>query len=220
MKYKSRTILITLVAIVALSGIAAGSASAAFPEFAPGTSNAFTGKGGEAIFQEATGGIYSCTLSTITGEIVSAKEVSKVIIKFRGTGGGCATFCRNGFEPEFGTLETKELKGRIAYITKPGKRVGLLLEPVAQPIATCEHSSIPGAKLKGSIMAEIGPVNLSRKIYTLTYTQNGGKQDLMHFEGEELLHQLAMEPNGLGSREVGLGTKMELTTTKAIEIEA
>jgi hypothetical protein len=203
-----------LVATCALAVLASASASAALPEFRGGTPT-FTGSGGtvtiEEVLEGGETGKYTCTSSSISGQIVGSKEVAKVTAKFM-----CASFCHN----TEGVWEAKELKGRIAYISKASKTVGLLLEPVTQPITECSHGAT-SAKIKGSIIGAIGPVNMSQTGFNLTYQQTKGIQGLRHFEGEETLHNLEILPAGFPlARSFGLGSAMSLTTQKAIEIEA
>src|ERR1700729_2855449 len=125
-----------LIAVLACGALTAASASAApnYPEFAVTFGGHFpvtlTGTSGALDFYESTGGIISCNNSSISGEIINSKEVAKVKLTFS-EGMYCSSeyFCSG----HAGSWETTTLKGRIAYITKSSKRVGVLLEPVTQP---------------------------------------------------------------------------------------
>lgn len=216
-----RSVLGTLAAILAIAALTASSASAALPEFKLNIhNNTFTGSGGQVTIVEG-GSTYICNSSSIAGEVTGAKEVAKVFIKFNHGNGGasdCMTFCQTST----GLWETRELKGRIAYISKPEKRVGLLLEAVTEPITTCKHFTISGAKVQGSAIAGITPVNTLRKTpFSLGYETSGSRQVPRSFEGEELIHQLNILPFGAGSpTEFALGTTMTLTFAHEIEIAA
>jgi hypothetical protein len=213
-----------LVAVLALGALAAASASAALPEFkVPGAKYpvSFTGTSTAVHLQENGGGSYTCTSSSIAGEITGPKEVGKVVMKFAGAL-GCGGFCQQtGHE---GSWETKELKGRIAYLAKTGKKVGLLLEAATEPVATCPRTGGTQIwKIEGSLIGEIGPVLRSTKAYVLAYEKSGATQALRHFEGEELLHNLqTLAPGSKAGTEMGLETHepMSLTTAQAIEIVA
>jgi hypothetical protein len=214
-----RSVLIALVAVFAFGALASASASAALPEFGLGTKYPvpFTGSGSTASFKGA-GGTYVCSGSSITGEIVGPKEVAKVVVKFTDAS-NCVEFCQQtGFEK----WETKELKGTIGYLVKSSHTVGLLLEPVAEPIAKCTHNVRSGAKLQGSIIGELGPVNLSRSSLELNFrgAPGGGEQTLRSFEGEELTHRLQMLQVGGGPEPFGLSAQMTLTFARAVKIEA
>ena len=216
-KRKSLTAVMALVAILMLGALSATSASAALPEFRPATVNKFTGTGGGFTIVDDLG-TYSCNLTSVTGEIVSAKEVSKVVLTFSTKGGSiyCPTFCENGSE----TWATKELKGRIGYINAAERRVGLLLEPTTQPFATCTRFLYEG-KIKGSIIGHIEPTDRAATSFPLSFSRSGAKQTLQHFEGEELMHHLERETNGgVSDGQVALEGGTTLTMSKEVEIEA
>lgn len=219
MRSTFRTMLVAMVALCALGAVAAASASAALPEFHylkfP---TSFTGAGGEMFFKE-TGGTYKCKATSISGTISGPKELSGVVIKFNGKKeggeGGCTEFL---FQSEHGEeWWTKELKGRIAYLSSTSKEVGLLLEPVAEPIAKGIHFSVSAATIKGSVIAPITPVNKGEREFTLQYQQGGEHvQQWTHFEGEEILHELSIE---WGGSKKGFAMEGSMTITLPMEIE-
>ncbi|HEY5194096.1 MAG TPA: hypothetical protein VIJ39_09545 [Solirubrobacteraceae bacterium] len=208
---------VALVAMFAMSAVVAASASATLPEFRGGKTT-FTGTFGSASFHETDGAEYGCASGgTISGEITGPKEVAKVVIKFNCATGGF-TFCTKSGSSA-GVWETKELKGKIGYLNKTNQRVGLLLESSAGPVAECEHAPRVLAKILGSIIGEIGPVNVKRTgPFSLSFAQSHGLQELQHFEGEELLHNLEIQTSS--SEKFGLQTGMSLTTKTSMEIEA
>jgi hypothetical protein len=214
---------LALGAVLALVAMVAGPASAALPEFSGfvrGAPIAFTGTSGELQITEV-GGTYICKSSSISGEIINAKEVANVVLKFSSGPGAetCLTFCKTST----GLWETTTLKGRIAYLSRATRTVGLLLEPVTEPVANCTHFGFAGAKIKGSVIAEIGPVNVRRMTpFSLKYERSGGsssQQSWRHFEGEEVLHNLSMLASGT-TREFALSDNLTLTTASTVEIEA
>lgn len=216
MRSNSKSLLRALVVVLAFGALTATSASAFnFPEFR--TSGAFpvtfTGSG-SAIFHESGGASFECRTGSIRGEIINSKEVANVKLTF-GNGMYCPSefFCA-GLENKW---ETSNLKGRIAYLVKSTRTVGLLLEPVTQPFAPCRGFN----EITGSIIAEVTPVNRSVTAYTLKYeSTEAGHETWQHFEGEELIHNLTIHILGGEARQLGLTDAPHLTMSKAVEIAA
>jgi hypothetical protein len=209
-----KRVLVALVAVFAFGALVSASASAALPEFSGVKPTTFTGSGGQVLFEEEGGSKYACQSSSITGTITGPKEVSNIVVKFP----GCASFCATVATK---ALETKELKGRLAYISKAEKTVGLLLEPVAEPIAECITHAGFAAKIQGSIIGRLGVVNIRQKSFKLEFQKEGEKQRWRHFEGEALLHELQILrvpfPSPFALR---LESTMTLSTAHEIEIMA
>jgi hypothetical protein len=212
-----RRVLVAVLAVIAVGAFASASASAALPEFIGNLPTTFTGSGGEISIEEETGSKYICKSSSITGTISGPKEVSKVTVKFP----GCTSFCATTATK---ALETKELKGRIAYISKTQKTVGLLLEPVTEPVAECVFHSGVTAKIQGSIIGQLGGLNTKRKSpFELNFTAAGsnGRQSVQHFEGEALLHNLQiLRPPFPSPFAIGLGSQISFSTEHEVEIRA
>jgi hypothetical protein len=209
MRFMSKGAFSALVAMLALSAVGISSAAAALPEFQKegkplAETVKFTSAGTEA-FVETGGGSDTCTAS-ITGETKGSTEVAKVGIKFEK--------CKNGWPCV--AFEAKELKGKLGYI---GKGVaGLLLEPSSGLFATCTAGSRRG-EFKGSVIGEVRPINKAGTKFTLEYNETGGYQELTHFEGEALIHQLEANVNGTFA-DFGMGYEPELVMSKTIEIKA
>jgi hypothetical protein len=198
MKSKWRSGLVALLIALASSATAA-SASAALPEFSaskyPVT---FTGRAPTTFLQDEGSG-YTCNNGvppeeglSVTGQIVGPKELAKVFIKF--------VSCKGLWKK----CETKELKGRIAYLPGEGHRVGLLLESVKEPVAECtgvRFGIAEPAKITGSIIGELEPVSKTSTEFHLRYTMvyPESHQRFERFAGEELAHYLAIQWNGAGT---------------------
>jgi hypothetical protein len=208
---------------IAASGVVAGSASAALPEFKglpAHESVTFTGTS-ERVSIEESGGSYLCTSSGISGEIINATEVANVVLKFSSGGASsCTSFCKN----ITGGWESKPLKGRIGFLSSSPRRVGLLLEAVSEPFATCTTRLFGGSgTIGGSVIAEIGPLDVHRRAFTLTYatTHSTFVQSWRHFEGEELLHNLTVLPHGITTPvKFAIEDTLSLATSHEIEIAA
>jgi len=214
MKPALRRVLPAVAAVLAFSALSVATASAAAPEFKVAGGKfptTFTGTS-EAVHIETPGGGYTCSSSSISGEITGPKEVSKVVIKF-GSKGGCSSFCiQTGHEG----WETKEMKGAIGYLSqKEGTKVGLLLEPTTEPVANCTRGANgANTKIIGSVIGELGPLHEQRKAFNLEYAKSGSIQEFRSFEGEEVIHDLrpSLSPQG------AIEAKMSLTTAKEVEI--
>jgi hypothetical protein len=209
----SKGALLALVAVSVWLVLAVASASAFTPPEFVGAKLpvTFTGTGGAFTIEESGGGKYVCSASTIKGEVVGAKEVANVVLTFS----SCGAFCENHTK----LWETKPLKGRLAYVSKANRTVGLLLEAGTEPVAECTHFGSP-AKIQGSIIGLVGPVNTTQTgPFTLAFSETNGKQAVQHFEGEELLHKLQIQTFG-PAIEFGLGGSLSLTMSHALEITA
>lgn len=230
MRSKGMTkVLTALVAALALMAITASVAAAeeSQPYFRNVTvkGEKFSGKIGIRTIhlEDNPKGLFECGGGTITGEIDGpktgshgAKEVAGVIISGLSCE-GLNSFCKTN--REHGTIETKPMKGRLAYISKTTHVVGLLLEAEAEPIAKC-LAPPQEFTMAGSFIGKIGPVESQTKSFTLTYEQNFGLQIPQHFEGEELIHNLeALEKEGKRSK-FALSGILGLTTTNPIELVA
>jgi hypothetical protein len=209
----SKRLVIALVAVCML-GVLASSASAAFPEFKVKSGDkkfpvTFTGSSSAVLF---TGpGIFNCAASSISGEIVGAKEIAKVKMTFTATPtDDCFELCRQSSTEIW---ETKELKGEVGYLSKAKFEVGLLLGPVSGQFAECKLSKA----LLGSLIGQLSPTNVPRSSFTLTYKAASGKQAIKSFEGETAVHNLKSLPF---EAETGLEDKISLTTSKEVEVVA
>jgi hypothetical protein len=142
----------------------------------------------DAVLEEASGLQVICTAETATGSLSGTKEVSGVVVRFKGCAlnGSAELPCENAFKSEApleyidGEIFTHSLKGKLGYISGKGTAapvVGLSLEPERkkenkdEPFAFFGCLSPPilwnevGANLKvhsnggDSIISPISPVN-------------------------------------------------------------
>jgi hypothetical protein len=122
----------------------------------------------------------------ISGLIVDPNDVANVVITFEEVSAPLFP-CTN--LPK--SLVTRPLAGRLGYINKVAKTVGLLLEPTVPPIANCKGGVVE-EEYNGSVIAKITPVNEGTTELTLHYEVEGvgTKQRPEKFEGEEALHHL------------------------------
>lgn len=216
MKSMIRTTLIPLAAILAMSMVGAASASAALPEFTVETP--FAGSAGGPLFESVGSNRWNYTSAGLEG---AEKKTTVQGVNIRFHNGG-AYNCVNVTNPK-GERELlwKELKGKLGYIDKEegNKKVGLLLEPIKQPIAKCEVPKWFEETYSGSLILEITPINRQTTHFTLTAQQSGGEQMPSGFEGADT-SSLFVKFGAGAPEEAGLVMTMELTTTRETEIRA
>lgn len=123
---------------------------------------------------------------TITGEIIAPNEVANVVFTLENpSAGGCTNIIGTHL------LTLNPMMGRLGYVTKSTKKVGLLLEPLFQPVVKCSGAGHGTEEYKGSIIATIRPVNEKGKLLNLTFGGNGNdEQEPQSFEGEAVRHHL------------------------------
>jgi hypothetical protein len=165
-------------AILALTAVAAASASAALPEFLPG-SGTFTGKSGVASLQVKGGATITCKTSTSTGELTGVKS-DKVTITFEGcTVAGLTVL---GLGAAKGTIVVT-LDSELCQIGS--KDVGVILTILP---TTGLHIEVPTGKhlilVIGSVIGLLSPINSSKTgPFPLTVAQKEGVQAIEKCEG-------------------------------------
>jgi hypothetical protein len=106
-----------------------------------------------------------CESERNTGEANGTNEVRNVNVKFL----GCKVFgsapCSNG--PNTGEITVNPLKGKLGYINKAGKEVGLLLEPAKK------HGEFAKFNCAGIITTVVGQGNTTEGAYYLPETTGG-----------------------------------------------
>jgi hypothetical protein len=91
-------------------------------------------KGAERVLN-GSGPAIECTAESNTGEASGKNEVKNVHVTFTGCLLLGSVPCENGAAEE---IKTNELKGKLGYISKPNKEVGVLLEPAKKHGAFAE----------------------------------------------------------------------------------
>jgi hypothetical protein len=211
MRFKSRTIIAALFAVLALGAVTAATASAteSLPEWRGGKGVKFTGTGGPMLFSGPGGSLECRGGSSATGEISGSKTLANVLVTFKGCPEAETSMCH--FKEIW---ETKPLGGTLGYVNKATKNVGLLLAPASGPVIECKNGDFIG-----SVIGKITPVNRLQKEFTLTYVETGNVQALTKFEGEEATHTLEWSSPPAKAERVGIEGEMKLTFANAVEIE-
>jgi hypothetical protein len=177
--------LVAVVSVLAFSAVATASANAN-PVFS--TEHPFpvkfamkTGEG--AKMEVSKGEQVLCLETSGSGQIAASNEVSNVVYKFSG--------CKYGAYACPETFESAPLKGRLNYLNKASKEVGLILEGekagTGEPVFAELACSLGGFKftvvITGHIIAPVTPVNLLIEEMHLAYSQSQGEQSPSKFQG-------------------------------------
>jgi len=160
------------------------------------------------------GATWSYQSATVAGEVIGPNEVA-VVLTLREAG---TYACRN---TESKTLVTHTLIGRLGYINKATKEVGLLFEPILNEpfIGECWGDEDIN-KITGSIIGKITPVGSYGKTFTLTFRGARGVQELTKFEGEEAIHNLEVYIGTGKGEKASVNVTFELTKSEEMKIVA
>jgi hypothetical protein len=118
-----------------------------------------------------------CTEENSSGAASGKNEVTGVHVTFKGCKALGALPCENAGPEE---IQTSELKGKLGYISKPNKEVGVLLEPVKKHGAFAEFTC-PGLPL--SVVVGVG-----NKKEGAAHTSSGCDQECRGATPEEEKH--------------------------------
>jgi hypothetical protein len=183
-----------LVAVLAMSVVAVGSASAALPEFLNAKKEAvkspvtFTGESSGTAISFQSGGEFACTHWSISGELINSKEVRHTVVKWEC--GGLPFVCG---QHETNKWTSEALKGTIGYINKEHKEVGLELQAEAE--TEVEKVKIPGPwfskitcaletfNIDGELIGGLTTVNKLSTSFSLKEEGVSGVQHVTKFEG-------------------------------------
>ncbi len=144
------------------------------------------------------------------GEITGPSEVKVRELKFTEPLYGLGEHpCLNGTE----VLKITGLIGRLGYINKAKKEIGLILEPKTQPFVKCENSHSGPEEYTGSVIGKVEIPGESSFSHEIAYKQEKGKQFITKFEGEEVIHSLEWHSSGGFSGPLGLWLPITFATT-------
>jgi hypothetical protein len=183
--------------LCACGAIVAGTASAALPEWRQGgvalaKEVAFTAESTNGKLEGGTEVVTCKKGKSVGAKLKNAKETNEFTVK--DTGCGTPTCEVNSPVLKAGEVETKKVTGKLGYLEKATKKVGLLIKPVlGEEYVTLEGTCIPGGKtvVKGSAIGEATPVNKEETEAKLVFEKGvGSEQKWTKFEGEGETHTL------------------------------
>jgi hypothetical protein len=151
--------------------------------------------------------------SSISGWITGPNEVAGVVITL---GEGSTAACYTSGK----SYVTNELIGRLGYINKAEKTVGLLLEPTVQPIAKCLFRANYYEHLGSVIGAFRSVVGQRTKTFDFRFRQEGLVNKPEKFEGEQVAHDLEWTSEGPGAKKLGFEWEPVLGLPEEMSIEA
>jgi hypothetical protein len=172
-----------LIAIFAMSLLAASAASAALPEFNPAKGTFKTLALGSSILAGG-GNTVTCAASTGTGEITGAMSVGKVVVKFTNCvakNASNATCVARSSSGGTGEIDTEQLNGLLGLIlaTTFTSDVGEDLFPASGSVFTnIQGSCIVTTKVTGSVAGEVTPISTLTLIGKVNFAETGGKQNI------------------------------------------
>jgi hypothetical protein len=214
----TRLVILTLMATLAFSVVSVSSALAALPEFIGTFANPFTAHSEAITIENADGVHLSCKSGSAEGEFANVKKAKKVKMTFEGCqdsiiAGSCET---NALEE--GKIKTSELEGTLGYVEEAGKKVGLDLNPVAEPLAKFECSGIE-VEVKGGVIGELKPINTKTRLYKLVFEQAAGTQKWTKLVGG-VNSTLEVKIMGGAAEKAGMATTEEIKAEKEMELKA
>ncbi len=223
-RYYRKTLFLALVVVFAVCAVAASAASAASPEFKPvPTKKKFTSTGG-AFKLEHPFGQFSCTKSTMAGEITGAGSVGHAVMTLTGckVEEDSKTCEENSVGAKKGEIVTNALKGELGTVetTEAASGVGLLLQPEAARgvwTTVAESSCLAESALEGELAGEVVTTGKKQLTNELSFGVSGsGSQKIRNItvaskEKEPDLH-------GWGFAELTVESSDALTFEEALEV--
>jgi hypothetical protein len=187
MRLKSKSVLLALVAVFAMSAVVTAAASATTPEFKPvPTKKKFTVvQSGSA---DALWGVNvsTCTKGTATGEITGARTVGDVVLVYTGctasgeTKSGCPLSSEGA---KAGEVVIKPLSGELGT-AEPSGHVGLLLKPETKKVWTtfagdeCSFET----EMSGSLAGLVQTTGKKQTTNKLEFNAPSGVQEIRSFK--------------------------------------
>jgi hypothetical protein len=227
-----KSVLVALIAVLALGAVAASGASAALPEFVTSAFPlAYSGSSGGVTLQTTEShekGLLTihCTASQNRGEISEAhkfKNFGKVTITYTGCKVGTTACTSTGAAA--GEIVTKALKAQLVYTNKAAKEVGLLYKPeAAGAVAEYTCGAIVGkVKLTGGVISKLaaGQLGKSKVSFEWDYRQKGGIQEPTEYEEGATKVSAFLTSGFLGlSEQTGEEATETMTFSSAVEVLA
>jgi hypothetical protein len=187
MNHKGRTMFAALVAALALGVVASASASAALPEFVPGTGESFPSvveysyAGAHVEYRLLSGNAMECKGVTAKGSVTGAKALSLTVELSDCTTGSGRTKCKTSGAAEGHVIQP--VTGTLVYLSKATKQVAVDLKPTVETEILCSTIEIIN---KGSVPAPITPVNTKASTFDLKISASEkNKQEYTHYENEQ-----------------------------------
>jgi hypothetical protein len=209
-------------------------------EFKKGAGNkAFTGAGGEAVFESASGTKVVCQAESAAGEyheiFGAIKGVQKLLIRFK----NCAipalgVFCASR-GAQAGEFVTSSLKGTLGYISgkktkapvvgerlQPEKAKGPFLEFECNGGAVTVRIGVRPTTPNGGdcVIGSLSPANVMSTSFDEAFSGSGGDQSPQSFQGTTTICNLEVSANGGAFERTTLVFSSTIANGEELEIKA
>lgn len=205
---KIGSVLLALVAMLLLSAISAGAASAAEFKAEPSFPVKFTASGGAGLLETIGKKSVTCTETEGNGEVSSATAVANVHVRFKGCFAehlsGVTVPCTTPGEKS-GEIVTNTIKGTPVDLDPLHVQAGLLLEPASGTTFASFVCKAGGGlpieetlTVTGSLIGQVKTTQLNefRETLNLEFVQAGGVQAWTQVEAGGASHILLTEGKG------------------------
>jgi hypothetical protein len=216
--------LAALVAVFALGALGSASASAALPEFVPGTGEKLPAtlegslSSAESSFKNETGvRAFGCTGAKFKGEVTGAKAAS-LTLELEGCRTEASSTCHSAGAAEGHVVVSGA--AALDYISKATKRVGLVLK-LNEVEVSC--GGVEYALIRGSVVVPVTPINTKTSKVDLVIKTVSGKQEVSSYEnekGEVKTVKLEMAIPAWENVTFEVGQEIKLASSKPLTIDA
>ncbi len=223
MKRKIKFLGLTCMAVFALSGIAAASASAVKGEFVPEAGTfpiPFTSTSGAGTLETTTGETVTCSSDTNTGSILGTMTFS-VVVKFKGcktTFFGFPIACKTNGAPNAEEIITKTLAGELGTDSTKTKVLADLKGEGAEEVVAEFECAGNKVKVTGSVIGQFPTTEVFLHETELVLKQTKGIQEFTSYlntKGETVKNVLFSKKGTAEKVQSG-----ETTTDKIVLSEA
>lgn len=196
---------LALAAMLLLSAIAAGAASAAKFEASPSFPVKFSGEGKVGLLETKKGHSVTCTSAKASGEVAGIEAVTSVTVAFK----GCfaehapALACTTSGKAS-GEIVTNGIAGKPVDLDPLHLQAGLLLEPASGEVFAefvCEYAPLSVKEtltVTGSVIGQVKTTELNefRSSLDLEFVQAAGVQTWTQVEAAGASHFLLTKGEG------------------------
>lgn len=183
MSKRAKILGVVLGAVLALTAIAAASASAALPEYVPNSGTfpiKFTSTSGKGTLQTTTGETVTCTSDSNVGELTGPKS-GTVTVTFNGcttTFFGFPISCKTAGKAS-GEIVTSKLNSELVYAVGKTQVLNLLSSPTGTEAEfECAGNTV---KVTGSVLGLFPTINKQLHSTSLVLNQTSGKQEFEEY---------------------------------------
>lgn len=242
MRSMCRSVLLALVAVLAMSAVATASASASAPIFRLGALSKYPdpsqGESGAVTLASKLENSktktprrqVTCHASKTTEELPAFTEFRDVVVKLTGCEAEGPLYTKVACKSASGAageIITNKLVAKLRYIDEATKEVGLVFAPETGATFASFTCTDLGQEqhltVKGSVIGRITPVDTQTKTFKIEFVQAKGVQKPTEYEesGKKITAFLEMEGSGIetfGPEQFGLQAADSLVWLEEVEV--